>query len=167
MEQISMKMATVSEDLVSPPIPINEDKKTSKKKIRMKLSDAAQCERISAFRRSLLTRAEMQGLVDYANPKLVFHQMTLSPFGKNHGIAEHFTLISFEGTPIKNMVLCNICKRIQVRFKNGTSNLKSHLDRHKNRLSTSCQQSDKIPEQQKRLQEKTEHAVRVKNLDPQ
>ncbi len=43
----------------------------------------------------------MQGLVDYANPKLVFHQMTLSPFGKNYGIAEQFTLISVEGTPIK------------------------------------------------------------------
>ncbi len=134
MEQLSMKMATPTEDLVSLTIPINENNKRTKRMTRRKLSEDAQCERISAFRRSLLRRAEMQGIVDYANPKIVFHQMTLSPFGKNHGIAEHFTLISLEGMPIKIMVLCNICKRIQVRFKNGTSNLKSHLDCLKIRL---------------------------------
>jgi len=64
-------------------------------------------------------------------------------------------------------VLCNICKRIQVRFKNGTSNLKSHLDRHKIRLLKPSHQSDKVAELQKRLQEKTEDGARIKNVDPQ
>ena len=65
------------------------------------------------------------------------------------------------------MVICNICKRIQVRFKNGTSNLKSHLERHKIRISAPSHQSDKVAEQQKRLQQKTEDGAHIKNVDPQ
>ena len=96
----------------------------------------------------------MQGHVDYANPKLVFHSMSLNPFGKNRGIAEHFNLLSFDGTPCKNLVLCKICKRILIRFKNGTSHLKAHLERHKIQLTASSKKNAKQPLKNKSIEEK-------------
>ena len=154
MEAKSMKMEIGYEDASSATIPIGEDCKRSKRKTRKILSKDAQCQRITSFRQSLLRRAEIQALVDYANPKLVFHQMSINPFGKNRGIAEHFNLLSYDGTPCKNLVLCKICKRILIRFKNGTSNLKAHLERHKIQVTASAKKNVKQPLKKKSIEEK-------------
>jgi len=159
-----MKMEIGYEDASSATIPIGEDCKRSKRKTRKILSKDAECQRITSFRQSLMRRAEIQALVDYANPKLVFHQMSINPFGKNRGIAEHFNLLSYDGMPSKNLVLCKICKRILIRFKNGTSNLKAHLERHKIPLTPSRMENGEHQLTRKPIEEKAEVSDREKTL---
>jgi len=136
-----------------------ETKKISKRKQRKQLSSDEENSRIAAYQKSLLRRGEVQDLVDYTSPKIIFHQMNLNPFGNNHWVAEHFNLVSMEGKPVKNVVVCKICKRVQIRFQNGTTNLKSHLKHHKIQLPQSSEKTQMKGANKKRAKEQAEESA--------
>ena len=85
--------------------------------------------------------------------------MTLNPFGRNHAVAEHFSLVSVEGKPIKNVVVCKICKRVQIRLQNGISNLKWHLQHHKRQIPQSGEKTEKKGATKKRMKEPSEKSA--------
>jgi len=93
-------------------------------------SETKKIQKISAHKKSISERAHIQELVDFASPRLAFHEMHLSPFTSNHFVSEHFKLIAMDGAPQTNMALCKDCKTVLVRFRNGTTNLKVHQLRH-------------------------------------
>ena len=171
MEATSKKMEVDSAEVCSPSFPqkaklksILDPKKILKRKPRKHLSTEDENKRIATYRKSLLRREEIQDLVDYTSPSLVFHQMNLNPFGRNHAVAEHFSLVSVEGKPIKNVVVCKICKRVQIRFQNGTTNLKSHLQHHKLQLPQSAEKTEKKGANKKRMKERAEQSGHDESL---
>ena len=93
-------------------------------------SDTKKIAKIAAHKMSICDRTKIQELVDFASPRLAFHEMHLSPFTSNHFVSEHFNLISLDGAPLSNMALCKNCKTVLVRFRKGTTNLKVHQKRH-------------------------------------
>ena len=95
-------------------------------------SETKKIEKIAAHKKSICERTKIQELVDFASPRLAFHEMHLSPFTTNHFVSEHFNLISMDGAPLSNMALCKNCKTVLVRFRKGTTNLKVHQKRHVN-----------------------------------
>ena len=58
-----------------------ETKKISKRKQRKQLSSDEENSRIAGYQKTLLRRGEVQDLVYYTSPKIIFHQMNLNPFG--------------------------------------------------------------------------------------
>ena len=110
----------------------DSNNKTSKKKRNRapnknasEVSDRMKIEKISAHRKSICERAKIQELIDFASPRLSFHEMHLSPFR-----SKHFNLISMDGAPLTKLALCKECKTVLVRFRKGTTNLKVHQQRH-------------------------------------
>ena len=96
----------------------------------MEDSETKKFEKIAAHKMSICQRTKIQELVDFASPRLAFHEMHFSPFTTNHFVSEHFNLISIDGAPLSKMAMCKNCKTVLVRFRKGTTNLKVHQKRH-------------------------------------
>lgn len=75
-------------------------------------------------------RASIQEMVDYNNSQVRFYDIRLNPFSRFTVIKDNFKIISFDGHPVKHMVLCTVCNAVLLRDKKTTLNLLRHLKRH-------------------------------------
>ena len=75
-------------------------------------------------------RASLQEMVDYKNTQVKFFDLRMNPFYRFTLISDNFKIISFDGQPVKHMVLCTVCNAVLLHDKKTKINLLRHLKRH-------------------------------------
>ena len=74
-------------------------------------------------------RASLQEMVDYKNTQVKFFDLRMNPFSRFTLISDNFKIISFDGQPVKHMVLCTVCNAVLLHDKKTKINLLRHLKR--------------------------------------
>ena len=75
-------------------------------------------------------RASLQEMIDYKNTQVKFFDLLMNPFSRFPLISDNFKIISFDGQPVKHMVLCTVCNAVLLHDKKTKINLLRHLKRH-------------------------------------
>ena len=78
-------------------------------------------------------KSKLQYLIDFKCPRIDVQEIPYDPLSKHGEKIQLFQLVSLDGQPIKNLVLCSKCKRLLVRYKPSATNLIRHFERHKKR----------------------------------
>ena len=84
-------------------------------------------------KKAIKKRAEMQTEVYFKSPKITFHEFPISPFSIRPPLMNYFKLISYNGEPIKDLMVCSKCLKVFISSCICASNNYRHAERHMKR----------------------------------
>ncbi len=75
-------------------------------------------------------KKQIQNLIDFQSPRIALKEIKTNDFSKNIHISQNFQLITLDGEPILELMLCKKCFQVRVRSRLTSTPIVRHLKQH-------------------------------------
>ncbi len=85
------------------------------------------------YQKAIKKSSEIQTAVYFQSPHITFHEFPNSPFSISPPLMNYFKLISYNGEPITDLIVCTKCQKVFIISCICASNNYRHAERHMKR----------------------------------
>ena len=78
----------------------------------------------------LKVKKQIQNLIDFQSRRIALLEIPTSEFSKHSNISQNFELITLDGDPIPELMLCKKCKQVRARCRMTSTPIVRHLKQH-------------------------------------
>ncbi len=101
----------------------------------------------------LKQKKQIQNLIDYKSPRIILQEIPTTKFSKNNKTSTNFQLITLDGEPITELMLCKKCKQVRARGHMTSTTIVRHLKQHEQvEMAHKIAPKKKTPKNQNALQ---------------
>ena len=112
----------------------------------------------TAHKSLLKLKKQIQNLIDFQSPRIALKEIPTNDFSKNIEFSKNFRLITLDGEPVPELMLCNKCNQVRARGRLSSTPIVRHLKQHEK-----VEKSRKI-EQKKKAKKTNNNAVSAVSL---
>jgi len=98
------------------------------------LRAANEIKKISSEKRDhqslLKLKKDIQNLIEFQSPRIALIEIATTEFSKHSHISQNFELITLDGEPIPELMLCKKCKQVRARCRMTSTPIVRHLKEH-------------------------------------
>ena len=78
----------------------------------------------------LKLKKDIQGLINFQSPRIGLIEIATTDFSKHRQISQNFQLITLDGEPIHELMLCKKCKQVRAQARMTATPILRHLKLH-------------------------------------
>jgi len=130
----SLDASTHTTKIMNPHLLINEFAQVPTKRSKKQFDARKEIKKIPSEKtehQSLLKlKKQIQNLIDFQSPRIVIKEIPTNDFSKNISISQNFQLITLDGEPVPELMLCKKCFQVRARGRLTSTPIVRHLKNH-------------------------------------
>ena len=130
----SLDASIHSSQTIKPQLLINESAKVPTKRSKIQFKAANEIKKSPSEKpdhQSLLKLKKLiQNLIDFQSPRSALKEIPTHDFTKNMRISQNFQLITKDGEPVPELMICKKCFQVRVRSRLTSTPIVRHLKQH-------------------------------------